>query len=111
MANSEAELEEFFQKRVRLMGGWSVKLAPMEAGVPDRLVLFPGGRIFLVELKTLTGNVSPAQRHLHSVLLEKYNVRVHVVAGREGIVDWIRRVVGAVDPKSKPGPKPMRKVG
>jgi hypothetical protein len=43
MANPEAVLEELFQKRVRLMGGWSVKLAPMEAGIPDRLVIFPVG--------------------------------------------------------------------
>jgi hypothetical protein len=111
MANPEAVLEEFFQKRVRLMGGWSVKLAPMEAGIPDRLVIFPGGRIYLVELKTETGRLEDIQKHMHYVLLERYSVRVHTLYGRDGVLSWIRSVVRAVDPVSKPGPKPGQRVG
>ena len=30
-------------------------------GVPDRLVVFPGGRIYFVELKTKEGKLSPMQ--------------------------------------------------
>jgi hypothetical protein len=111
MANPEAVLEELFQKRVRLMGGWSVKLAPMEAGIPDRLVIFPGGRIYLVELKTDTGRLEDIQKHMHSVLLDRYSVRVHTLYGREGILNWIRSVVGATDPVYRPGPKPGQRVG
>lgn len=111
MPELESSLEAFLQKRVRLLGGYSVKLAPMEAGVPDRLVIFPGGRMFLVELKTETGRLSLVQRVWHNRMLETYNVRVHTIYGREGIVKWLRNVAGSLDPKSKPGPKPRRRVG
>ena len=33
--------------------------------MPDRLVLLPGGRVYLVELKTDTGEVRPAQKVWH----------------------------------------------
>lgn len=107
----EAQLEEFFRRRIRLMGGYTVKLAPMEAGVPDRLVVFPKGRMFLVELKTRTGFLSPIQKVWHQRMLETWNTRVWVLYGQEDVVEWIRRVVGAHEAPKKPGRKPAAKVG
>ena len=105
-ATGEAKLEEFFRKRVRLVGGYTTKLAPMEAGIPDRLAIFPGGRIFLVELKTNTGQLSPIQKIWHERMLAAWNVRVWTLYGEDDIRRWIRAVVSNGDPvPRKPGPQ------
>jgi hypothetical protein len=85
----EANLEALFHKQVRVIGGVIVKLAPTERGVPDRLVILPGGRIYLVELKTTIGRVSPIQAEWHKQAAQR-GVNVVLLKGREEIVDWIR---------------------
>lgn len=90
-AELEASLEAYFRKRVRLsLGGVVYKLAPTEVGIPDRMVALPGGRVMLVELKTVFGNLSPKQRHLHAKLAE-LGTTVHVLYGRPGIDAWIQQ--------------------
>lgn len=112
MAERESALESFFRQRVRLLNGYTVKLAPMEAGVPDRLVIFPGGRIFLVELKTENGSVSAVQKVWHDRMRHRWNVRVWVLYGREDVVRWLRAVVSQGDPiPRKSGPAPAPQVG
>lgn len=108
----ESDLEAFFRKRVRLLGGYTLKLAPTESGVPDRLVVFPGGHIYLVELKTERGALSAIQRVWHERMLSKWGVRVHVLYGREDVVRWLRAVVTRTAPPSrrKPGPRPRNPV-
>lgn len=65
----EAALDRACGARVRAGGGWWLKLAPQaRRGIPDRLLLLPGGRVVFVELKTPTGRLSPAQRHCITAL-------------------------------------------
>ncbi len=48
----ESKLEEKFRKMVEQAGGRAYKfVSPGNDGVPDRLVILPGGRIGFVELK------------------------------------------------------------
>lgn len=95
---SEAQLEDFFRKRVRLLGGYTLKLAPMEAGVPDRLVVFPGNRTFFVELKTEKGSLSPIQRVWHARMYERWSVRVWTLYGPDEVRSWLRAIVSNGDP-------------
>lgn len=97
----EADLEELFRTRVRLLGGHMIKLAPMQAGIPDRLVFFPGGRLFLVELKRKDEDLSPIQRVWHARLMDRYQIGVHVLHGQDEIIAWCRAVVGATPDLSK----------
>lgn len=108
----ESALEQIFRKRVRLLGGYTVKLAPTERGIPDRLVIFPGGRMFLVELKTNTGTVSPIQKAWHQKV-EKLGVQVYVLYGVDGVINWLRAVITTSAPglHSKPRRKPTSRVG
>lgn len=96
----EASLEQFFRKRVKLAGGHTIKLAPLEAGTPDRLAMFPGGHMFLVELKTETGQVSPIQAHWHK-RMDDLGIEVHVLYGRNQIVEWIRQIWSALDAENE----------
>lgn len=66
----EARVERVLVEEVRKLGGWAVKLAPTVAGLPDRLVLLPGGRVRFVELKTRGGRLSLIQGVIHRRLAE-----------------------------------------
>lgn len=52
----EKEIEKFLVDGVRKMGGVAFKfVSPGNAGVPDRLVVMPGGKVYFAELKTDKG--------------------------------------------------------
>ena len=58
----EAQLEEWLNRKVRGLGGLSRKfVSPGNPGVPDRIYIFPGGKVYFVELKTEIGRVSKKQ--------------------------------------------------
>lgn len=62
----EVDLERKLRMYTRLAGGVTVKLNPEgETGLPDRLVVLPGGVVWFIELKTPkgTGRVTPKQLH------------------------------------------------
>ena len=59
----EKDIERYLKREIEAMGGLCLKfISPGNAGVPDRLILLPGGRVWLVELKTEAGRVRPLQR-------------------------------------------------
>lgn len=84
----ESTLEEKFHLAVRRLGGRTYKVIPSTKGLPDRLVLLPGGIIRLVELKTEAGTVSPKQRLVHEQAAEVGTI-VHVIYGQAGVADWV----------------------
>ncbi|WP_252237398.1 VRR-NUC domain-containing protein [Clostridium sp. ZBS17] len=48
----ESRIENYLKKRVEKLGGKAYKWAPVGVvGVPDRMVLLPGGKVIFVELK------------------------------------------------------------
>jgi hypothetical protein len=85
----ESALEQLFFKQVRAAGGVAIKLMPTHAGVPDRLVLWPGGRTALVELKQKTGTVSPVQRVWHE-RAANLGHPVVVLYGADEVRAWIQ---------------------
>ncbi len=59
----ERDVEEYLKSRVEKLGGKCLKwVCPGETGVPDRVVMIPGGQIYLVELKKPTGRLSARQK-------------------------------------------------
>jgi len=58
----EKEIEQYLVKKVKEIGGKAFKfISPGNAGVPDRMVCLPGGRIFFVELKAPGGKTTALQ--------------------------------------------------
>lgn len=48
----EKDIEKYLRDKVKAAGGRAYKfVSPGNTGVPDRIVLFPSGRIVFVELK------------------------------------------------------------
>ena len=59
----ESEIESWLNKKVKALGGLSYKFtSPGNPGVPDRIYIFPGGRVWFVELKQLSGRMSGLQK-------------------------------------------------
>jgi hypothetical protein len=58
----EAAIDKRCHEEVLLRGGMLMRLRPPPQGVPDRLLLMPGGHVVFIEMKTPTGRVQPGQR-------------------------------------------------
>lgn len=58
----ESSIERYLTQRVKALGGRAYKfVSPGNAGVPDRLVCMPGGKISFVELKAPGKKPRPLQ--------------------------------------------------
>lgn len=84
----ETAIEAHLTKRVIALGGLSVKLLPATAGIPDRMIILPRGRIFLIELKSPTGRLRPVQTAWHNKL-KKRGVPVAVLSSKTAVDAWI----------------------
>lgn len=86
----ERRVEKRLHDRVRALGGVCIKLAPTVAGVPDRLVVLPGGRVFLVELKAPGGRLRPIQVWFHEKMAS-LGLGVSVLSSVEEVEGWVDR--------------------
>lgn len=94
----EAAVESHLEKEMRKIGGRAYKFPPAVKGNPDRIVLFPFGRIYLVELKRAGKKPEPAQVLWHSRAFEMGHV-VHVLDSRakvDAFILWALRQEGTV---------------
>ena len=83
----ENTLEKYLVDRVTEAGGLCIKLVDQgRKGFPDRTVVWELGRVHFIELKTLTGKLSPSQsRYIET--LENKGCPVYVLRNRTQI-DW-----------------------
>lgn len=87
----ETSVERRLVAEVRGRGGICIKILPVVAGVPDRLVIMPGGRMYLVETKAPGGRVRPAQAVWHA-RAAALGVTVAVLRSAEEVIAWIRNL-------------------
>ena len=68
---SEKAVEKYLRDEVRRLGGRSYKwISPGCTGVPDRIVVKPGGGVFFVETKSEGKTSTPQQKKRQSELAE-----------------------------------------
>ena len=81
----ERDLERYTTMFIKLHGGLALKfISPGHAGVPDRLVLMPGGKVCFMELKAPGRKPRPLQvRRIEQ--LRALGFKVYVVYGKEEI--------------------------
>lgn len=85
MIESEKLLERKLRQKVDQLGGWSIKLlATHTIGLPDRLCLFPGGKLVFVELKTTGKRTRKIQQKVHE-RIRSMGFRVEVIDTSEQI--------------------------
>lgn len=88
----ERDIEKYFTDQVRKVGGRAYKfVSPGNAGVPDRLVLFPEGRTFFVELKAPGKKPTPLQIAAGRKI-ENLGFTVLVIDSKEGVNQFIQEI-------------------
>lgn len=97
----ERDIEKILIREVRKAGGLCLKfVSPGWSGAPDRLCLFPGGRILFVELKRPGGKVRPLQER-RAEQLRELGFNTVVVDSMEGIEKFLLQYSGG-DALDKP---------
>lgn len=93
----ENEVERYLKRRVEAEGGKCWKwVSPGRRGVPDRIVLLPGGRVLFVELKAPGQTERPDQVRVQDILRDLGCVVFSAVDSREKVEEVMRYAMAAV---------------
>lgn len=88
----ESEIERWLVEQVRRLGGIADKfVSPGNPGVPDRLVVMPGGRVYFVELKTEIGRLSNIQKWQRQ-RYRNLGVDFRVIKGKQEAKEFINEI-------------------
>ena len=81
----EKEIEGVLRRRVVELGGLCWKfVSPGTRGVPDRIIVMPGGRVVFAELKSAEGQPSVLQM-FRLTQLQALGVDAKLVVGIDGV--------------------------
>ena len=93
---TEKQVEQRLVNDVKALGGSAYKfLSQGNVGVPDRLVVMPGGRVFFVELKTDNGRLSKMQARQMERLME-LRQQVECLHGRGDVDRFLKKLEALV---------------
>nr|DAI02241.1 MAG TPA: Nuclease [Caudoviricetes sp.] len=88
----EKEIEKFLVREVKKLGGISFKfISPGNAGVPDRIVILPIGKVIFVELKTDKGKLTKLQE-VQIKKISDLGADARVLRGIEGVKEFINEI-------------------
>ena len=88
----EKEVEKFLVREVKKLGGISFKfISPGNAGVPDRIVILPSGKVIFVELKTDKGKLTKLQE-VQIKKISDLGADARVLRGIEGVKEFINEI-------------------
>lgn len=87
----EKQVEQYLIKQVKSLGGLSLKLTSI-IGIPDRLVLLPGGRCVFIELKR-PGEKPRKVQVLRMKQLRKLGFKTYVADSYERIDELLSEVM------------------
>jgi hypothetical protein len=86
----EKILEKKLSMEIEKLGGWSLKLLSTHVtGLPDRMCLLPGGRVFFAEVKTTKEKPKRIQIWVHNKI-RALGFRVEIIDQSEKIKEVIR---------------------
>ena len=85
----ERDVEKYLVQLVHTHGGRAYKFtSPARRSVPDRIIIWPGGVVHFVEVKTLGGTLSVGQKR-EIAYLRSLGQKVFVLWTKEGIRKYI----------------------
>ena len=90
---NERTIERRLCQEIRALGGLALKfVSPGLAGVPDRLILLPGGKLAFVEVKAPGQTLRPLQVR-RKAQLEALGFQVYCLGGKEQIPELINSIL------------------
>lgn len=85
----ERDIEGRLRDGIKKLGGLCYKfVSPGNGGVPDRIVILPGGTVYFVELKTEVGRLSKIQC-VQLKRMERLGVQVEVLYGLSEVDEFL----------------------
>jgi hypothetical protein len=88
----ERDIENYLRDQVKKAGGIAYKFeSPGNAGVPDRMVLLPGGRVIFIELKA-PGKKPTALQLNQQRKITKLGCDVRVIDSMGGVNEFLAEV-------------------
>lgn len=89
----ESAIEARLRDGVKAMGGICWKfVSPGTTGVPDRIIILPGGRIIFAELKADTGRTSDIQQYRINEL-RRIGADVRILKGLSQVKAFLKEVM------------------
>jgi len=89
---TEKEIEAYFVKRVKALGGYSYKFRSVtQRGVADRIACLPNGQTWFVELKKPGGRLSPLQE-IFAEQMATTRQHYAVLWSKEDVDGWERKI-------------------
>lgn len=93
----ESRIEKYLKKQVEKLGGKAYKWNPTGVvGVPDRMVLLPGGKVIFVELKAPGEKLRKIQEY-RAKELRKLGFQVECLDTIEKVDSFIAEVIQDLD--------------
>lgn len=93
-AESEKTVEAYLVKRMKELGGKAYKwVSPGNDGVPDRLCVFPGARVEMVELKGKGGALTSSQKKRFPELA-RFGRRIWILWSRAEVDRFLEHMGG-----------------
>ena len=90
----ERDIEAYLRDQIKRLGGIAYKfVSPGNAGVPDRLVLLPAGRVAFVELKAPGKQPTPLQLRQQK-RIAGLGFKVLVIDSKEQVDEFIKEMLG-----------------
>lgn len=90
----ERDIEEWMRKKIEQLGGVFMKwVSPGNDGVPDRVVILPGGAVYFIELKR-DGERPRKLQKWQQDRLRKLGCDVRTVEGMKEARQFIEEVTG-----------------
>lgn len=84
----ERDIENGLRRQVKRMGGKFMKFtSPGNDGVPDRIAVLPGGRVWFIELKR-EGEKPTAVQKWQMKQLRALGCNVALITGKQEAIDW-----------------------
>lgn len=89
---NEKLIEKKLREAVKQKGGLALKfISPGTNGVPDRIILMPGGRIWFREIKT-TGKKPTERQRVMIGILRKLGFSVDVIDDEKTLNEFINAI-------------------
>ena len=89
----ERDVERYFKAQLEKRGALVFKfVSPGQTGVPDRVVLLPGGRVVFAEMKAPGEKPRPLQRAVFA-RMARAGHPVYIIDSREAVKEFMEEVM------------------